>query len=271
MQQYFEKSYSIITMRWIKVVLDVTSSRKWSLDVLTRKPYIMASDGHVVEMKITQSKTRVIELGAIFKKQECNDFFYDEEAILTSFLTSQYSSLRDLCIDIQWIHEYQLHTKTLTDGILHLHNIIRDHFLFPDYIGLNICMVPCHYLLTRCMSEFAILSRKEPGILETLHKCIVIENSSEIETVTRFRRLCGLQWLKKPPKSQEIQVNHGSTSWKFLWSCVMTRYQNHSYFERIDERLLWVSLWFALVSRDTSILTSSPKLLIMNMAYLAKT
>lgn len=138
-------------------------------------------------------------------------------------------------------YEEQITERRLTDKVLTLHDALGQ---FHPYCELVVQTLNAD--LARAVTEYA--PYLSPSMLVST---IRIATEKEWDMVTNLReRYCGLTWIKKLPKQHEFQVRHGNKSWKFEANFVSTRFKATKCFERQEERLLWISVFFALARRD---------------------
>ena len=246
------------------------------LDVLSRRPNVLSHTGSSVRLGFLVLRTRhtlMVEITDLFDRQGYKTLFYDEEGTLDLFVKTNYLSVNELYEDVKAVYECQLQMKSLTDAILSLKQHLLDTCVLHEYILMNITMLPVHPTITQCICQFgSFLSRqkRKSPLIDMLYKPVDVSNEKEWKVVVHFRSLCGLHWVKKPPKSDRVEVHHGTCSWTFTWHSVATRHENTYFYERLDERLQWVALWFAYARRYPSIIQASPKVFPVALALLTK-
>ena len=217
--------------------------------------------------------TLVADIAEIFDKQGHRTLFYDEEGVMDFFVKSNYTSVKELYDDVKVVYECQIKMNSLTDAIVLLNQHLLDTCVLQEYILMNITMLPVHPTISQCICQFGsflLRQRIKAPLIDMLYKPVDISNEREWKVVVHFRSLCGLHWMKKPPKSDQVEVHHGSCSWTFTWHSVATRHENTYSYERLDERLQWVALWFSYARRYPSILLASPKVFSIALALLTK-
>ena len=100
-----------------------------------------------------------------------------------------------------------------------------------------------------------------------LVKPLHLTTDIEWETVKKCREICNLQW--HPRYNREVNMIYGNQKWTTDWNTTYVKKADGTCFqEKWEERLLWVSMWFALVSSGYFRFTDSPKLLLVRLAML---
>ena len=187
--------------------------------------------------------------------------FYDEESILFEFLERfKHKNLKEIVREAYFL---QLEQRDLTNMVLVLH----DALTMQPFCEL-VALCPMNSDLTRAVLEFSQLLSMEASLTSLLVSTMEIERDEQWNLVCKARDFSGLVWLKKLPKLKEVEVQHGSLRWTFQYHTVSTRYKGCNLYERREERLLWLSVFFAMARRNPSVLVDAPMQLVVATALL---
>lgn len=240
---------------WVETLAKNLGSESAVLNAVSRPPALDQGRLYVLNLTFPASEELV---------QPSKTPFYDEEAMLIAFL--DLFKDQDIPHIVQEVYQYQLQLKSLTSMVLFLHDCITPQ-PFCQTVAL---FSPLHPRLSRTVLEYMHLASTKPSLLSLLVSTLEIETEEEWSLLENIRSYAGLVWLKRLPKQEEVLVQHGSLSWTFRSSYACTRYMKKSVlYEKREDRLLWVSVFFAWVRRRPEIIHRAPKQMVVLSALLA--
>ena len=189
--------------------------------------------------------------------------FYDEEELLLEFLErfGQNPAFPQIVLEA---YRTQLRQGKLTSMVMTMKKAIATQ----PYCQL-VASAPMNGELTRTVLEFTHLASKQPSLVKLLVCTVDVETEEQWDLLCRLRNFCGTACFKRLPKMQALQVKHGTWSWEFQWSLVSIRYKSSSVYETQQDRLIWVSVYFALARRKPEqVLPRAPPQLLIATALL---
>lgn len=198
---------------------------------------------------------------------------YNEEFMMCTLLQMYYEN----CMD-RLVHDVNIAYSSLTaigrlcHSIRYLHDRVCKSSRLPPFIELTM-QLPYHYALQDIVLQLvhfvqrASSLRKSDLLTHMLVKPLHLTTDIEWETVKKCREICNLQW--HPRYNREVTMIYGNQKWTTDWNTTYVKKADGTCFqERWEERLTWVSMWFALVSSGYFRFTDSPKLLLVRLAML---
>ena len=198
---------------------------------------------------------------------------YDEEKVLCTFLREVYHDNWSLMAsDVDKAHRSLVALSRMSHGIRYIHNRVCKSARLPPYIEM-LTRLPYHSRLIKCVRDmFGFVlecSKLKKGTLMpyVLTKPLVVTTETEWSVIEKCRNVCGFKWHRR--HQREVDIGFGGTRWVSEWPSTFTQsHLNVSHFERWEERLLWVSVWYAKLRSKTISLEDSPKMLLLRFGVL---
>jgi len=198
---------------------------------------------------------------------------YDEEQVMCLFLEAMYQSGADKLIrDVEVAHSSLTAHGGLSHSIRYMHDRMCKSSQMPPFIDL-ILRLPYHICLQTMMLNMlhfiqqASSLRKCDLVTYMLIKPLELTNDVEWRTIKKCREICNFHW--HPRHTRVVTATYGNHKWSTDWnSTSMRRTDGSNYHEKWEERLLWVSVWFAGIQSGMISLADSPKLLLLRLAML---
>ena len=205
---------------------------------------------------------------------------YDQEIVIIAYLKAKYFSEEvtaektlQLKRDLQYMYEWGIFNKTLQPCIKYLYDRVCEGCTLNAAIQL-VNWLPIHPDISHAVFEFGrwltVISKWDLYHATDLFSQLVLyplflENEKEWETVLKCHCICGLPWRKNFVQ-QPVKVKYGSSNWIYDWKSTRVTYKNKNYYERVDERIQWVSVWLQLVMGGSFSLGDSPKQMLAMVA-----
>ena len=240
---------------------ELNNKRASVLDALCHKPQIVCLKGNLAHLMILLSgckKPLAVQFQVFFEKQKRHSTFYDEEGMFEIFINKTYASIRELYPDVCAAYRMQIDSGNLRPAIRFLHQKLLNLFSLNEVVVT--CLSPdIPVALSACVYEFGSFVRQHPGLIELLYETIEV-SSAELEKVEFYRSICGISKWTKKKRSRTCVLQH----WSFDWISVLILHNGCRYYERIDERLHWISVWLAYVRRNPHlVLQTTPRKMII--------
>lgn len=194
---------------------------------------------------------------------------YHEEKCVCLLIQKIYTDRKSLELDIEYIFDMSLHRGYLSSAVEYLYT--RHSCSQPSVIHLALCL-PIEEEILKSIELFGLfilhctkcnLSKADAILTKLLSVNIHITSLEEWETVMKCRKGIGIHvWDKKPIKG-DVAVSFQDCTYNYKWKMVSLIFDQKAYFERSDERLQWISIWFRFVTLDPVLyLSCAPKQLL---------
>jgi hypothetical protein len=204
----------------------------------------------------------------LLQTSECS-IGYHEENIVCLLIQKIYMDRKSLELDIEYIFDMSLHKGYLSSTVEYLYT--HHSCSLPNVIQLALSL-PLEEAILKSIELFGIfilhstkcnLSKADGILTKLLSVNIRITSKEEWETIMKCRKGIGLHvWDKKPIKD-DVTVSFQDCTYRYKWKMVSLIFDKKTYFERSDERLQWISIWFRFVTIDPVLyLNTAPKHLL---------
>ena len=269
---------------WVKVVLDRFASEEtgsaMALDCVSSWPLLVLVDGRL------RLCGKVLHSNFLFEEEttaECVKEHmggYDQEVVVVHFLKRCYFSsegvnqgMQKLKNDVRYLYEVGIFRRNVDPCIKYLHDrLCRGNVLidFIQWVG----WMPIHPDLAHAIFEYgrwlAILSQGDvykgtDTFVQMAMFPLYIDNEEEWSVVERCKRLCGQPWRRRAVMTC-AEIRYGRSKWDWDWRSTQVRYCGKTYHERVDERVLWVSVWLLQIANGIFPLHEGPMHLLAVVA-----
>ena len=246
---------------WVRTVLKHFESDEMgsvmALDCVSNWPLLLQGSGRV------QLCGRTLHSLYVFDEKSTSECLrdieggYDQEVVVVQFLRICYFSsttpaegLSRLTNDVRYLYEMGIWRRDLDPCMKYLHDRLCRGNVLNDCVQWMSWM-PIHPDLAHAVFEYGRWlmavskgdSYKSMDAFVEMTLCsLYIESEKEWSVVERCRQLCGLPWRRRSVRNS-VEVRYGQTKWHWDWRNTHLVYGGKTYHERLDERVLWVSVW----------------------------
>lgn len=203
---------------------------------------------------------------------------YDQELVIVKFLEQRYfkqnvaQGLFTLKCDLQYMYQLSLFRKCVHPCMKYLHDRVCGGTTVMDIIR-QVSWLPIHPDISHAVFEFGrwlnAISKwniyKSTDILIQMMAPLFVESASEWKVIEICKQLCGTPWRKHFVHGP-VNVQYGHCSWEWDWKTTHVSFEGKIYFERIDERIQWLSVWQKKISTESNHMRESPKHLLAIVA-----
>ncbi len=201
-----------------------------------------------------------------------NECGYREEEMLVVLLEISYKqNWNELAFDVERAYQLALAKRCVSPALRYMHNRVCKSSRLPPYINL-ITMLPYQHSLHNMVKELVKFVMDCSSLKNTfvisyiLTKPLMVSSDAEFYLIEKLRSICGFKWHRKYTK--HVNLKFGSTQWKSEWNSTFVSNKDTCYFERYEERIVWVSAWLAGVRSHVINLQDTPKMLLVRMSLL---
>ena len=282
--------YRLDEMLWTDMVINKmnmiypTSWRMASLFCVCHQPILLNTNGdETVQYRIVSSThtgnylwpKSLISLNLLQTSTGNNkNIGYHEEKIVCLLIQKIYTDRKSLELDIEYIFDMSLHRGYLSSTVEYLYTC--HSCSLPNVIQLALSL-PIEEEILKSIELFGLFilhrtkcnhSKADAILTKLLSVNICIKSKEEWETVMKCRKGIGIHvWDKKPTKD-DVTVSFQDCMYKYKWKMVSLIFEKKTYFERSDERLQWISIWFRFVTLEPVLyLSSTPKHLLSLVSH----